>query len=72
MGNFKGQQLVHFHFCFFSSPGRSPGRAIILPPALTSASAATSMLAKCQNGKVFTLKFLCDWRGAVRRAILSM
>ena len=27
----------------FSSPGRSPGRAIVLPPALASASA----LAKC-------------------------
>ena len=27
----------------FSSPGRSPGRAIVLPPALASAS----VLAKC-------------------------
>ena len=27
----------------FSSPGRSPGRAIVLPPALAAASA----LAKC-------------------------
>ena len=45
----------------FSSPGRSPGRAIVLPPALASASA----LAK-------SLKFLCDGQGAVRRAILSL
>ena len=29
----------------FSLPGRSPGRAIVLPPALTSTSA--SALAKC-------------------------
>ena len=36
----------------FSSPGRSPGRAIILPPA--SALAAASALAKS-----LTLKFLC-------------
>ena len=29
----------------FSSPGRSPGRAIVLPP--TSALAAAAVLAKC-------------------------
>ena len=29
--------------CFSSSPGRSPGRAIVLPPALSAASA----LAEC-------------------------
>ena len=33
----------------FSSPGRSPGRAIVLPLALASASAlvAVAALAKC-------------------------
>ena len=31
----------------FSSPGRSPGRAIVLPPALVLALAAASALAKC-------------------------
>ena len=33
----------------FSSPGRSPGRAIVLPPAsaLAFALAAASALAKC-------------------------
>ena len=34
----------------FSSPGRSPGRAILLPPA--SASSAASALAKKINVKV--------------------
>ena len=47
----------------FSSPGRSPGRAIVLPPA----SALAAALAKS-----LTLKFLCDGQGAVRRAILSL
>ena len=34
---------------FFSSPGRSPGRAIVLPPAsaLALALALASALAKC-------------------------
>ena len=36
--------------CVFSSPGRSPGRAIVLPPALASASAAAL-------AKSLTLKF---------------
>ena len=31
----------------FSSPGRSPGRAIVLPPA--SASVSASALAKCYS-----------------------
>ena len=31
----------------FSSPGRSPGRAIVLPPASASALALASALAKC-------------------------
>ena len=30
-----------------SLPGRSPGRAIVLPPALTSVVAAAAALAKC-------------------------
>ena len=47
----------------FSSPGRSPGRPIVLPPALAAASALT------KNVKVF---FLCDGQGDVRRAILSL
>ena len=47
----------------FSSPGQSPGRAIVLPPALASASALAKSL---------TLKFLCDGQGAVRRVILSL
>ena len=36
-------------FRIFSSPERSPGRAIVLPPALASALAlaAASALAKC-------------------------
>ena len=35
----------------FSSPGRSPGRAIVLPPA--SASALVSALAKSLTLKLF-------------------
>ena len=38
---------------FFSPPGQSPGRAIVLPPA--SASVLAETLAKCC--KVFTFKF---------------
>ena len=38
----------------FSSPGRSPGRIIVLPPASALALAAASALAKCSS---FTLKF---------------
>ena len=33
----------------FSSPGRSPGRAIVLPPAAASALAEASALAKCYS-----------------------
>ena len=43
----------------FSSPGRGPGRVIVLPPAsaLSSASAAASAAASAlANVKVFTLK----------------
>ena len=39
------------NFKFFSSPGQSPGRAMVLAP--TSALVAASALAKC----FFTLKF---------------
>ena len=40
---------VSFIVCFlvFSSPGQSPGRAIVPPAALASMSAAASALAKC-------------------------
>ena len=37
----------------FSSAGRSPGRAIVLPPVLASASAAVSALAKRLTLKFF-------------------
>ena len=57
----------------FSSPGQSPGRAIVLPPAsalaLAAASAAASALA---NVKFLTLKFFVDGQDAVRLAILSL
>ena len=66
-------------FRIISSPGRSPGRAIVLPPASALALALASALASAAsvasalaNVKVFTLKFLCDGQGAVRRAILSL
>ena len=48
-----------WHSCsfetFFSSPGRSPGRAIVLPPAsvLALAAAAVSVLAKSLTLKFF-------------------
>ena len=48
----------------FSSPGRSPGTAIVLPLALALA------LAKCLS--FYVKVFLCDGQGAVRRAILSL
>ena len=38
-----GDTLAFTEFLCFSSPGRSPGRVIVLPPAL----AATAALAKC-------------------------
>ena len=44
-------QNVHIqhNYVIISSPGRSPGRAIVLPPAsaLASASGSASVLAKC-------------------------
>ena len=40
----------------FSSPGRSPGRAIVLPPA--SALTASPTLAKCWS---FTINFFMWW-----------
>ena len=43
----------------FSSPGGSPGRAIVLPPASALALALTL-------AKSLTLKFICDGEGAVR------
>ena len=48
---FMGFQVRMGLIAIFSSPGRSPGRAIVLPPAsalaLASALAAESVLAKC-------------------------
>ena len=49
------EHYVNIIFRIFSSPGRSPGRAIVLPPAsalalasaLKAALAAASALAKC-------------------------
>ena len=38
---------------FISSPGRSPGRAIVLPPGLASAAAGASTLAKSLTLKLF-------------------
>ena len=48
-------QLVHFdrQDPVFSSSGRSPGRAIILPQASASALAAASALAKSLTLKFF-------------------
>ena len=45
----EGREFVISSMAFFSSPGRSPERAIILPPAsaLALALAAASALAKC-------------------------
>ena len=52
--------MFKFHATVFSSPGQSPGRAIVLPPAsalaLASASAAASALAKS-----LTFKFFMRW-----------
>ena len=39
--------------CVFSSPGQSPGRAIVLPPALASALALAAALAKSLTLKFF-------------------
>ena len=55
---------------FISSPGRSPGRAIVLPPGSALALAAAVALAKCLS--FYIQVFLCDGQGAVRRAILSL
>ena len=46
---------AEFWLPIFSSPGQSPGRAIVLPPALAlgSASAAASALAKSLTLKFF-------------------
>ena len=48
--------------CLFSSPGQSPGRAIVLPPASELASALASALASelalaSALAKSLTLKF---------------
>ena len=51
----KSKKIKVSSAAIFSSPGQSPGRAIVLPPA----SALVAALAKM-------LKFLCDGQGAVR------
>ena len=59
----------NYHYnpeCNFSRPGRSPGRAIVLP----AASAAASALAKFKS--IYVKVFLCDGQGAFRRAFLSL
>ena len=38
--------VARLHFLIFSSPGRSPGRAIVLPPASATAAAVVLVLAK--------------------------
>ena len=45
--------IVFFLEEVFSSPGRSPGRAVVLPPALELALAVVSALAKCLTLKFF-------------------
>ena len=58
----------------FSSPGQSPGRAIVLSPAsaffvgvgVGGGVEVSKML------KILRLSFLCDGQGAVRRAFLSV
>ena len=47
------QMLLLSSTFLFSSPGRSPGRAIVLPPALASASALVSGLAISLTLKFF-------------------
>ena len=64
-------ELSSINKVIFCSPGRSPGRAIVLPPASVLASVAESALAKCLNfyvkvfyvmGKALSgeLSYLCD------------
>ena len=67
INNTEGKANVLSFDFIFSSPGQSPGRAIVLSPASALALAAASALAKS-----VMLKFLCDGQGAVRRAILSL
>ena len=42
---YMGKLQFHIVLILLSSPGRSPGRAVVLPPALALASALA--LAKC-------------------------
>ena len=65
------EQILPFKSrALFSSPGQSPGRALVLPPVLALALALAGALAKCES---FYIKvFLCDGQGAVRQAILSL
>ena len=50
----------------FSSPGQSPERAIVLPPGVCIGVGISKML------QFLRLSFLCDGKGDVRRAILSL
>ena len=65
--------IVSFILGHFSSPGRSPGRAIVLPPA--SAGVGVGVGGGVSISKMLKFlreRFLCDGQGAVRRAILSL
>ena len=56
----------------FSSPGWSPGRAIVLPPGV-GVGVGVGIGGGGGISKKFNVKvFLCDVQGAVRPAILSL
>ena len=69
----KGLYNPNIYF-IFSSPGRSPGRAIVLPPAsvLALAVVLVSAVALAKRLSFYVKVFLCDGKGAVRQAILSL
>ena len=56
----------------FSSPGRSPGRAIVLPPGVGFGVGIGGGDGVSKMLKFLLLSFLCDGQGAVKRAILSL
>ena len=53
--SYKLKYVTRYSFVIFSSPGRSPGRGIVLPPAsaLALGLAAASALAKSLTLKFF-------------------
>ena len=58
---------------FFSSPGRSPGRAIVhLSVCVGIGVGVDGGVDVSKMLKFLRSSFLCDGRGAVRRAILSL